>query len=241
METDQGVLKQINAAFERESRMGLHQHPVTMSLDKDVITLEGDLDGIAAKKLALGIAGAAPGIRGVVDRLRVIPAEHKGDGDIRVALGNFLLQEPSLSRVGLRSWHKGQGEIVKTARTDDTDGSIEFSVEDGIITLDGEVISLSHKRLAGVLAWWTPGCRDVVNGLGIVPPEEDGDHEIVDALRLVLERDPGVHAEQIRVSADNYAVILEGMVGTELERKTAELDAWYIFAVSNVINRIEVG
>ena len=55
----------------------------------------------------------------------------------------------------------------------------------------GAAISLSHKRLAGVLAWWTPGCRDVVNSLDIVPPERDSDEEVQDALAEVrrAERD----------------------------------------------------
>ncbi|HEX5022545.1 MAG TPA: hypothetical protein VFX54_17890 [Candidatus Binatia bacterium] len=29
----------------------------------------------------------------------------------------------------------------------------------------------THKRLAGVLAWWVPGTRDVVDGLEEVPAE----------------------------------------------------------------------
>ncbi|MDD5328361.1 MAG: BON domain-containing protein [Sulfuricella sp.] len=236
MDTSEAVTKQIHAAFERETRIDLHHHPIAMAFDNGVLTLEGDVADIAAKKLALELGGAAHGVRGVVDRLRVIPAEHRGDGDIRVGLGDFLLEEPTLSNVGLRAWHKGQGELLREADS----GRIELAVEDGVVTLDGEVISLSHKRLAGVLAWWTPGCRDVINGLEVAPPEEDSDDEVVDAVRLVLEKDPLVHAEQIRASARDYVVTLEGLVGTPDERKMAELDAWYVFAVNKVINRLEV-
>jgi len=91
-----------------------------------------------------------------------------------------------------------------------------------------------------VLAWWTPGCRDVVNSLDVVPPEEDNDDEVVDALRLVLEMDPLVQAEQITASCRNYVVTLEGYVRTGEERRQAERDAWALFAVDNVVNRIEV-
>jgi osmotically-inducible protein OsmY len=72
-------------------------------------------------------------------------------------------------------------------------------VTDGVVTLNGDVPSLSHKRLAGALAWWVPGCRDVVNGLEEVPPEEDNDDELTDAVRLVLEKNPFVNATKIRV------------------------------------------
>jgi osmotically-inducible protein OsmY len=35
-------------------------------------------------------------------------------------------------------------------------------------------------------------------------------------------------------------VTLEGQVRTEEERRRAELDAWALFAVDNVVNRMEV-
>jgi osmotically-inducible protein OsmY len=119
-------------------------------------------------------------------------------------------------------------------------GEIEIAIEDGVITFEGAVISLSHKRLVGVLAWWTPGCRDVINALDIQPPEDDNDDEVVDALRLVLEADPTVDSDQITATCRNYEVTLKGYVRTEEERRRAEFDAWALFGVDNVINRIEV-
>lgn len=102
------------------------------------------------------------------------------------------------------------------------------------------MISLSHKRLVGVLAWWTPGCRDVINSLEVDPPEEDNDGEIVDALGLVYEIDPVVRHDQITVSCHGGVVSLSGAVGTEEERRRAEFDAWALFAVDEVVNAIEV-
>lgn len=61
----------------------------------------------------------------------------------------------------------------------------------------------------------------------------------MDALRLVLEMDPLVQADRFRVRCRNFAVTLEGCVRTEEERRQAELDAWCLFAVDEVINRIE--
>lgn len=239
MDTSEAVLKEIRAAFEREPRINLHRHAIAMAFDNGVLTLEGEVGDIAAKKLALELGGAENGVRGVIDRLRIIPSEHRGDGDIRDAVSNFLLQEPTLLNAVVKVWQKGQMETIRHADWEPA-GTIAISVENGVITLDGEVLSLSHKRLAGVLAWWTPGCRDVVNGLEVVPPEEDSDDEVADALRLVLEKDPLVHADQIRASVSNCVVTLEGLAGDEEERKMAELDAWYLFAVDKVINRIEV-
>jgi osmotically-inducible protein OsmY len=119
-------------------------------------------------------------------------------------------------------------------------GWIEVSVQDGAISLLGEVISLSHMRMAELLAWWTPGCQDVINSIRVMPPEEDTDAELSDALLLGLEKDPLVQAEQTRVSTRNRVVTLDGYVRTEEERRMAERDAWYIPGVRDVINRIEV-
>jgi osmotically-inducible protein OsmY len=51
--------------------------------------------------------------------------------------------------------------VRKTVR--EPGGSIVVEVKDGVVTLNGEVPSLTHKRLAGVLAWWVPGVKSVVN------------------------------------------------------------------------------
>jgi hypothetical protein len=60
--------------------------------------------------------------------------------------------------------------------------------------------------------------------------------EVLDALRLVLEIDPLVQAEQITAACRNYRVELKGYVRTEEERRQTELDAWALFAVDNVVN-----
>jgi osmotically-inducible protein OsmY len=119
-------------------------------------------------------------------------------------------------------------------------GSIVVEVNDGVVTLNGEVPSLTHKRLAGVLAWWVPGTRDVINGLEEVPPEEDNDDELIDAVRLVLEKDPFVNASKVRVSSKDWTVTLEGLVPNETMKQMTERDAWYVLGVKSVINKISV-
>jgi osmotically-inducible protein OsmY len=109
-----------------------------------------------------------------------------------------------------------------------------------VVTLNGAVTSLSHQRLAGMLAWWVPGSRDVINGLEVVPPEEDNDDEVTEAVRAVLEKDRFVTADHIRVSTRNRVVTLQGLVSSEKERQMAEWDAWYLLAVDLVVNALKV-
>ena len=178
---------------------------------------------VACKKLALEAAATVPGVRGIVDRLHVAPAERAGDG-WSGRPPRLLLRDVDFQNCTLRAWVKGRPETLREAG-EDSCGAIQVEVEDGVVTLTGQVISLSHKRVAGVLAWWARGCRDVVNGLEVVPPEEDSDDEVTDALRLVLETDPLMPADQIGIRTRNHVVTLEGVVTTEEEKKRAELDA----------------
>jgi osmotically-inducible protein OsmY len=108
------------------------------------------------------------------------------------------------------------------------------------VTLSGTVPSLGHMRLAGVLAWWVPGSRDVVNDLDVVPAEADSDDEMTDAVRGALEKDPFVNADQIRVSTRGRVVTLTGVVPKDAERDMAERDAWYVAGVDDVRNELTV-
>ncbi len=232
------IVKEVLAALERDPRVDLHHAPITASYADGVLTLEGEAPNIAAKKRGLEIAAAVPGVTGIVDRLRVTPAEAMEDGVIRDHVSDAMVQEPAFQEYSIRASVRNAWESVREV-PGGAPGVIEIEVGDGIVTLNGRVGSLSHKRLAGVLAWWIPGCRDVVNGLEVDPPEEDSDDEVIDAVRMTLEKDPFVNAGQIRVSCRDYSVTLEGLVPKPLERDMAEADAWYVFRVGNVINRIE--
>ena len=123
----------------------------------------------------------------------------------------------------------------------DAAGELEISVTDGVILLEGHVISQSHLRFAGALAWWTPGRRDVINALQVQLAYEDRDDEVAEVMRLVLEADPELDSELIRAGCESKVVTLEGSVPSEQQRRRAELDAWSLFAIKGVVNRLQVG
>jgi len=238
--TDQGqVLKAVRAAFEREPRINLHKYSVRMDFSDGVLILEGEVEHVAAKKLSLELAIAVPGVTGIVDRLHVTPSIHMGDGAILDAVRNALLHAPGLQNCTVQVKRKGIWETVRKA-TVTPHGVIQLSVTDGIVLLDDHVTSLIQKRLAGVLAWWVPGSRDVVNGMEVVPLQEDSDEEIAKAVRLVLGKDPFVNAERIRVTVKQAMVTLEGTAPSAPQKEMAEFDAWYVFGVDKVDNRLEV-
>jgi len=229
------------AALEREPEVNPHRWPVRVEYDvvNRVLTLDGQVQNVAAKRHAYECATHIDGVEGVIDQLRVQPAEPRGDGAIRVAVVEALLGESSLRDCGVHALHKGLMETLRVAPN--SHDMIAVTVEDGVVMLTGHVASLSHKRLAGALAWWAPGGRDVLNELEVRPAEQDNDAEITDALRLILEKDPLlVHADDIGIRVHDRAVTLTGVVTTEEERRMAEFDAWYVCGVRAVANRLEV-
>jgi osmotically-inducible protein OsmY len=234
-----GVLKKVRAALEREPRINVHKFPVKVEFRDGVLTLEGEVEHIAAKKLSLELAIAVQGVTGIVDRLHVTPATRMGDGAILDAVRDALLQEPTLLNCSIHVLRKGQLEPVR-AVADEPRGAIRVSVTEGIVLLDDHVTGLTQKRLAGVLAWWVPGSRDVINGMAVVPEQSDSDGEMAKAVRIVLKKDPFVNEERIRVAAQQSVVTLEGDVPSAPQRDMAEFDAWYVFGVDKVVNNLEV-
>lgn len=232
------ALAQVRQALGGEPRLDLHRYPLHLELERGVLTIEGEVENVAVKKLVLERAAALSVVDGIADRLHVVPKQPMGDAEIRNHVTDALMQDSAFAECAVRARHAETVEALH--EPDSRRGDIVVSVADGVVTLDGEVPSLSHKRLAGVLAWWVPGSRDVVDGLGVEPPEEDNDGEVSDAVRLVLEKDPFVDATQVRVRTHDYVVTLEGLMPTQAEREMAEFDAWYVFGVDKVDNRIEV-
>lgn len=233
------ILIMVRAAFEREPRINLRRYPVRMDFSDGVLTLEGEVEHMAAKKLSLELAIAVPGVTGIVDRLHVTPSTHMGDGAILDAVRDALLQEAGLQNCTILLKRKGTWETAREA-TVTPHGVIQVSVTEGVVLLDDHVTSPIQKRLAGVLAWWVPGSRDVINGMEVVPLQEGSDEEIAKAVRLVLEKDPFVNAGRIRVTVKKSVATLEGDAPSVPQKEMAESDAWYVFGVDKVDNRLEV-
>ncbi len=210
-------VKEVAAALTERLHIDSRQRAIACRLEGDALVLEGAVEGIALKKKALLIAMGTAGTSGVIDRLKVRPSARMTDKEIGKHFYDALAGEPVLDALGIKA-----------------------EVRDGVVDIEGVVPSLTHKRLAGVLAWWVPGATDVINSLEVDPPEEDSDEEMEDAITTVFEKDRLVDESSIKARAKRWVVTLEGVAMSEGEKKAAEDDAWYVWGVNDVVNNIRV-
>lgn len=215
--TSQHAVSALKAMLTEGLGLDPNAFPIALRMENGSVVMEGMVEKVAEKKRALLIAMGMEEIEGVVDRIKVRPTIRMSDDEIRQHMTDALDQESALN--GLK---------------------INVGVADGVVDIEGEVWSLSHKRLAGVLAWWIPGTLDVINSLEVVPPENDSDGELSDAVLLALEKDRLVDAQSLSISSSDYVVTLNGVTGSEAEREAAEDDAWFTWGVNGVVNNIIV-
>ncbi len=232
------ALEEVRRTLRSEPRVDFDHQSIRLAFANGELLISGEVADMAAKRLAVRRAAGAQSVTTVHDELCVRSNERLPGAEIRDLTCKALVAEPTLAGCTVRERTRGGFRMVRVASPGI--GGIDITVNRGVVTLDGTVSSLAQKRLAGVLSWWVPGSRNVVNNLAVQPPEEDTDAGIEDAMRLVLDRDPAVHAEGVRIRTRGAIVTLAGTVPAESDRIAAERDAWCIDGVQDVIDRLEV-
>ncbi len=187
------------------------------SLD-GLLRLTGMVEQPWQKFRAQWVVQQVPGVERVENLVEVTPAAQRTDQEIAQEVVRVFLQDPYLD-----------------------ERAIQAEVTEGVVHLRGRVPSLLRKRLAGVLAWWCPSVRDVVNELEVEPPDQDSNEELAEAIKAVLEKDPLVDGSAVAVHVtDAGEVTLTGAVLSPVERTAAENDAWCVLGVAGVNNHIAV-
>jgi len=233
------MIASVQAALERSAEVNLHNSQVRLAVQDARLVMTGEVPDIAAKRAAHLTAVRLLGADRVVDKLCVKPVVQRSDAEIAAFLQDMIIQERAFRDCPLHVV-AGSATSPPAGGAAAVGGEITLSVSDAVVTLAGTVGSLTHRRLADVLAWWSPGVRAVHNLLHVVPEQVDNDAELCDALRIVLEKDPSLDAGAIGVQVKARVVTLQGTVSSEAQRRMALQDAWYILGVHGVDNRLQV-
>lgn len=235
---EERVLDDVAARLRSLTPVEADRHRIELGYADGTLTLRGEVEDMRAKRVAIRAAAEAKGVDRVIDRLAIHRAATMTDGEIRDRVRGSLLAEPALVEIGLSEL--ARSELRRLRHPIGDRGDLRLEVEDGTVVLRGIAPSLSHRRLAVALAWWVPGTRNVVDEIEVVPPEEDHDGEIADALLMLLEKDPGVDPASLTIHVEDAVVTLRGRVTRRATRDAAERDAWFVEGVRDVVNEIVV-
>ncbi|MBI6546535.1 MAG: BON domain-containing protein [Cyanobacteria bacterium NC_groundwater_1444_Ag_S-0.65um_54_12] len=219
MVTDNEILTHVHAVLTRDPRVRDRSEggAITIFCSGGHLVLAGEVEEIAEKMVPERLVAKVVGVHTVINNLLVKAVPARSDDEIQHHLLAAYAQDHCLD----------QRQIMPV-------------VADGVVTLTGSVDALAKKRLAGLIAWWAAGVKDVKNQLIVSPAEEDNDDEITDAVRIALEMDKLVDADRIAIGTRAGVVTLRGIARNVSEYHAAEVDAWAVWGVRDVINILEV-
>lgn len=239
-EADDVILERVRAALMAEHRVDLAHHPIGIHVAKGAVTLAGTLGDLGAKKVALQVARDVSGVLDVGDRLTVRPATRISDADLQDRVLGNLINDPSIGDYAL--FIVDQGRMIEKSRPQNLDGQIVIEIEDGIVTLRGEVANFRDKSQVGIDCWRSQGARDVVNALTIrqKAPRISVEELLAEAVRLSWATDPTLDAGRLKVRCEQTVAVLEGQVTCPRELERAEEDAWEVFGIAGIRNAIDV-
>jgi osmotically-inducible protein OsmY len=233
------LIQEIENTLQREMEVDLGTRSLHIDCSDGTAVISGEVRNVAEKGRIAYLASTVHGVDRVEDGLRVVPGKPMEDSELASHLAEVIERDPSFVNYTLKKRVAGEESTVRQGLPEPA-GTIELEVEDGEIVLSGEVEDPAYKRLAGALAWWAPGTRNVVNNLELRPGSEDNDDEILEGLRIVMDMNPFLDSSQIAIQCANGEVILDGLVANPEQREMAEMDAWCTFGVRHVDNRIQV-
>lgn len=196
--------EEITDAVEDQLRHDPAVSPATLDLSTTdgIVTLGGSTDNLLAKERAGKVAETVRGVRSVINLIEVRPPLARTDGEIRRDVEDALRADPAAEPHG-----------------------ISVTVENGVVTLTGQVDSWTEKNLSGTVAKGVRGVLDLENQIEVDLSVIRDDQEVEREVERVLYWDALVDAGLIEVGADDGRVILRGVVGSAAEKRRAVTDA----------------
>jgi osmotically-inducible protein OsmY len=215
MKTDSEIQK--NVIDELKWEPALNASEIGVAVKDGIVTLTGTVDSYWKKMSAEKAAKRVAGVRAVAQEVEVelVPTGKKNDAEIAEAVLNALKWNSSVN-----------------------DEKIKVKVEDGWVTLEGEVEWAYQRKSAERTIEDLEGIKGITNSIRIVATTTAS--EIKEKIRSALERNAAVDAERIEVEIDGDQVTLRGKVRSLAEQHEAEAAASLAPGVNKVINELKV-
>jgi osmotically-inducible protein OsmY len=193
----------------------IDERPIAVSVVDGVVTLQGEVSSYAEKWRAERAAERVAGVRAIANDLVVKTASELTDTDIAKAAADALARSIVLP----------------------TD-SVKVKVQNGWVTLTGEVNWDYQRRAAERAVRDLAGVRGIMNLITISPRVEP--HNLKERIEETFKREATLDAQNIQVEVNGSEVTLRGAVRTWLERREAEKAAWSAPGITKVNNLITI-
>jgi len=190
---------------------------VGVAVRDGVVTLSGQVDSYAQKHAVQRAARRIAGVRGIALDLevRLAPDHQRSDTELAQAAAHAL------------RWHS----LVP-------DDKVKVQVEDGWVTVSGEVDWAFQSASAEQCIRPLVGVRGVTNTLTIRPHASS--QEIRQDIAAALQRHAQREARHIDVEVHGSVVTLKGKVDSLAEHKAAMGTAYSAKGVTRVVDRLDV-
>ncbi len=119
--------------------------------------------------------------------------------------------------------------------------AVDVVVNDGTVTLSGEVASLPERLAAKQAALRVGGVRNVVDKLVVrIPAQGPSDQDIAHAAGQFLQWAVDVPANAVNAEVKDHTITLSGQVGWDYQRVAAVRAVTYLKGVARIDNRISL-
>jgi len=195
----------------------LHSSEIGVAVKDGIVTLSGIVDSYSKKLSAEKAVRNVTGVKAIAEDLQigVSPSYRKTDAEIAQAVVNAL------------KWHSAV-----------PDDRIKIKVEDGVVTLEGELEWAYQRSNAKNAIQNLSGVRSV-NNLIVIKPKISA-YQLEQKISSAFLRSASIDANKVKVHVDGDKVTLTGKVRTFAESEDAEDAAWAAPGVFNVVNKLEI-
>ncbi len=192
---------------------------VIVDVDDGIVTLSGTVPSYFGKIHAADVVKKVWGVKGVVNELQVSLSAHLIRNDKEIAKAAVTALE----------W-----DIAIPADT------IKVSVENGVVTLTGDVDFDSQRARAYNDIRSLYGIENVVNAIRLKPSLAFDVKDVERKIEQAFQRNAALHAHKIKVRVDGEKIYLSGKVSSWFEYNEACEAAFAVSGVREIENALEM-